>query len=483
MPWPPSLEKAMVERSLRWASEAMGGQLLSGAPGALFCGVAIDSRRLSGGELFFAFVGEHADGHDYVAAALAGGAGGAVISRQLADPPGGALIQVEDTLRALHQLTSAARREVPEKLVAITGSVGKTTTKEILAALLASRFRVAKSVGNFNNLYGFPLSLLAVAEDCQWMVAEMGMSEPGELGKISRLGRPDVALFTNVRPVHLENFPDLRGIADAKSELLEGLVEGGLVIANADDPWVMRIAALHAGEVVTYGRGAKATVRIEDLRPLDGRPGSAFKLSTAGRSVDVELSLYGLYNADNFLAAAACAVALGVDLDEIAAAAKGLAPASHRGEVHRLAGAGSKHSIVLIDDAYNSNPDAAERALESALQLDGQRYVAVLGDMLELGPTAAELHRQVGERAAELGFGLVLGVGELSRATVAGAASRQAETEWLADAAGTARRLPELLREGDVVLVKGSRGVGLEAVVAALCAGKDTAAGAAGGGG
>lgn len=466
----------MVERSLSWASEAMGGQLTADSPQARFRGAAIDSRRLAGGELFFAFVGEQVDGHDYAAAALAGGASAAVLSRHPEAPLAGPVIRVDDTFRALHALTIAARREVPEKLVAITGSMGKTTTKEILTTLLARRFRVASTVGNFNNLYGFPLSLLAVPEDCQWMVAEMGMSMPGELGQISRLGRPDVALFTNVRPVHLENFPDLRGIADAKAELLEGLVEGGLVVANSDDPWVMRIAGLHAGDIVTYGRGAKAGVRIENVRPLGTGPGSAFRLSAEGRSVDVKLPLYGLYNADNFLAAAACAVSLGVDLETIAAAAADLSPAAHRGEVHR-----SSSGALVVDDAYNSNPDAAGKALESARQLDGKRHVAVLGDMLELGPTAAEFHRQVGARAAELGFGLVLGVGELSRTLVEGAAGK-VETEWLADAASAARRVPQLVGEGDVVLVKGSRGVGLEAVVAALGAGSVGASSSGGGG-
>jgi len=462
----------MFERSLGWASAAMAGELRGGSPAALFRGAAIDSRRLAGGELFFAFVGEQVDGHDYAAAALAAGAGAAVVSKQPAGSLAGALIRVEDTQQALHRLTQAARREVPEKLVAITGSVGKTTTKEILTALLASRFRVACSVGNFNNLLGFPLSLLAVEDDCQWMVAEMGMSEPGELAKISRLGCPDVALFTNVRPVHLQNFPDLRGIADAKAELLEGLVDGGLVIANADDPWVMRIAALHPGEVVTYGRSANAQLRIEDLRPLDGRSGSAFRLAAAGQTVAVELPLHGLYNAENFLAAAACALTLGIGLEAIAAAAGGLIAAAHRGEVHQLAA-----GVTLIDDAYNSNPDAAQRALESALGLPGKRYVAVLGDMLELGPTAAELHRELGKRAVELGFGLVLGVGELAGEIAAAAADSGADSHHLEDALSAAQQLPSWLQEGDVVLVKGSRSVGLEAVVTALRAAGEGGAG------
>ena len=478
----------MVERSAAEAAASMRGTVIAGDAGARWNGAAFDSRRVTGRELFFALPGEHADGHDFVPRALSAGAATVVVHRDLelaeATPDAAwaraACVQVEDTYRALHDLTRAIRREVPEKLVAITGSAGKTTTKELLAAMLARRFRTERSRGNLNNLYGFPLSLLNIRDDCQWMVAEMGMSTPGELRQISLLGRPDAAVFTNVRPAHLENFPSLQGIADAKAELLAGLSEGGLVVANADDPNVTSIARRHRDEhgsigarYVFYGIAEPGALRdgvevtATPPEPLEDRSGSRFVLTAQAESIDVELPIHGLYNVENCLAAAACAWALGVPLAEIAAAVAGLTPGAMRGEVHRVDG------LTVIDDSYNSNPDAAVKALESARRLPARRYVAILGDMLELGPESPSFHREVGERAAELGFDLVVGVGELARELVAAAGRHGARSLWLADAAAAARwaaaalATGELAR-GELVLVKGSRGVGLEAAVAAL---------------
>ena len=491
----------MVERSAAIAARAMEGAVIAGDPAGVWSGAAIDSRRVAGREIFFALPGEKADGHDFVARALEQGAAAVVIHRDLETPGPGegqaAWVRVSDTYRALHALTRSVRADVPERLVAITGSAGKTTTKELLAAMLGRRFRTERSPGNLNNLYGFPLSLLNIRDDCEWMVAEMGMSSPGELRQVSLLGRPDVAVFTNVRPAHLENFRHLRDIADAKAELLAGLADGGLIVANADDPEVMYIVERHRAErgdatrgeaqarYVLYGMETdsgeqpSATVTATVPEVLSGdKPGSRFVLTAAGESVDVELPIHGLYNVENCLAAAACAHALGVSLPEIAAAVAGLAPGRMRGEVHRRGG------LTVIDDSYNSNPDAAQRALESARQLPARRYVAVLGDMLELGPEAPSFHRAVGDQAADLGFALLVGVGELTRELVAAANQRGLETRWFADSSEAARWAasapggpeaaaalvpedlgPADLAPGDLVLVKGSRGVGLEVVV------------------
>jgi UDP-N-acetylmuramoyl-tripeptide--D-alanyl-D-alanine ligase len=458
----------MVERLIKEAAEAMDGTLIHpqaglGEGAEQFCGAAIDSRQVKGGELFFALAGEHTDGHRFTPKALAAGAAAAVIQQ---DPPAtaaGPWIRVQDTYRALHALTRAVRRDFPEGLVAITGSAGKTTTKELLAAMLARRFRVGRSLGNLNNLYGFPLSLLNIADDCQWMVAEMGMSIPGELGEISRLGRPDMAVFTNVRPVHLENFADLEGIANAKAELLEGLAPGGTVIANADDPWVRRIAERHQGPVVFYGLGDGDGVRARDIHPLGKVPGSAFTLSVGSESVAVELALHGSYNVENCLAAAAAAHRLGVPLAEIAIAAAEIQAAPMRGRVHRLPG-----EILLVDDAYNSNPDAAMKALDSTETLSGKRHVAVLGDMLELGDDASDFHAQVGAKAAALGYDFLFGVGKLSTEMVRAAHAAGLDGECFPDAAAAAAGVRQRLQPGDVWLVKGSRGVGLEIVVAQI---------------
>lgn len=465
----------MVERSFTEAARAMAATVLAGDPAGRFAGVGIDSRRVTPGALFFALPGAQADGHDFLDQAIAAGAAGVVVHRAV-EPRGGVVwLRVEDTFRALHDLTRAVRRTVPAHLVGITGSTGKTTTKELLAAMLARRFRTAKSPGNLNNLYGFPLALMSIEEPCEWMVAELGMSTPGELGRVSELARPDVAVYTNVRPAHLANFGDLAAIAEAKAELLRGVPPSGLVVANAQDPWVMRIASRHPGRVVRYGvdKGDADTalleVRARDVVLRTGDVGTRFVLAVGEHEEEVELPLHGLYNVENFLAAAATAEALGVPLGEIAAAASGVAGAPMRGEVHRLAG-----GALLVDDAYNANPAAVSRALESAAALacDGGEAVAVLGDMLELGPGAPDFHRAAGREAAVRGFAVVVGVGPESRETVAAAAAEGARTRQFDDARSAAAwaesSLAPTLRAGDVVLVKGSRGIALEAVSQAL---------------
>jgi UDP-N-acetylmuramoyl-tripeptide--D-alanyl-D-alanine ligase len=433
-------------------------------------GAAIDSRAVRGGEVFFAFGGAHTDGHRFVPDALTRGAAAAMIQEDIqediqdsvAKPSAGALIRVEDTFTALHDLARFVRTKTPERLAGITGSAGKTTTKELLGAILASRFRTSWTAGNLNNLYGFPLSLLNVPDGTQWMVAEMGMSMPGELWQLSLLGRPDAAIFTVVRPVHLEFFGSVQAIAEAKSEILAGLSPGGFIVANADDPEVTRIAKRHGARVVWYGLGAEhADVRATHIAPEpNGGIGSHFLLEAEGRSVEVRLPLHGLYNVENCAAAAAAAWALGLSLGEIAAAVSGVKPAAMRGVVHR-----TDQGFSVVDDSYNSNPDAVAKALESAAALPGKRRIALLGDMLELGPEGPRFHREAGEQAARLGFSPVVGVGELSRELAAGAG---AGAVWLPDAAAAAEWAAAEVRSGDVVLVKGSRGIGLDEVVRRL---------------
>jgi UDP-N-acetylmuramoyl-tripeptide--D-alanyl-D-alanine ligase len=471
----------------RWrvaeAATVVGGRVAGVPPevaaSAAFEGAAIDSRAVAGGELFVAFAGSRTDGHRFVADAFARGAAAAMVEEGAAVPappdPPRPLLRVPDTFRALHDLARATRARTPERLVGITGSAGKTTTKELLADMLAARFRTARTRGNFNNLYGLPLTLLDVPEGTEWLVAEMGMSSAGELRKLSALARPDVALFTVVRPAHLEFFASLRAIAEAKAELTAGLAPAGTIVANADDPEVARIARERAGtgaggrRIVWYGvRSAHAAAEVvaRDVAPAPaGEVGSRFTLAAGGESVPVALPLHGLYNVENCLAAAACAWALGVPLAEIAAAAAGARPAAKRGVVHRLPG-----GVTLIDDSYNSNPDAVARALESAALLPAARRWAVLGDMRELGPEAPRFHREAGERAAAAGFSPVWGVGPLAGELAAGARGAGAAAAALPDAAAAAERAAGELSDGDLVLVKGSRSVGLEAVVERLLA-------------
>ncbi|HEV8629562.1 MAG TPA: UDP-N-acetylmuramoyl-tripeptide--D-alanyl-D-alanine ligase, partial [Thermoanaerobaculia bacterium] len=341
---------------------------------------------------------------------------------------------------------------------------------ELLALCLEQRFKVAKSLGNLNNLLGFPLTLLATPPGTEWLVAEMGMSLPGELAEISLLARPDVALFTNVRPVHLEGLGSLEAIAAAKAELLDGLADDGLVVANADDPWVRWIgerwtASGPSRRLVWYGGDSQYRLANVAARPTGG---TRFLLVTPEGEARIELPLHGIYNAENFLAAAATAHALGVELGALVEAATAAAPVGGRGAVTAL-----PLGATLVDDSYNSNPVALRKALESARALPGRRHWAVLGDMLELGPEAPAFHRAEGEAAARLGFSPVVGVGELAQHLVAGAAAAGAATEWFAGADEAAAWAPAQLAAGDVVLVKGSRGIHLEKVVGELQAAAD----------
>ena len=447
------------------AAAAMEGQLISGRPQTEWRGASLDSRTVRGAELFFALPGEQSDGHLYVGAALERGASAVVVDREVEAPEGAGVIRVADTFAALHLLTREVRRRTPSHLVAVTGSIGKTTTKELLAAMLACRFKVARNPGNLNNLLGFPIALLGIPEDTEWMVAEMGMSTPGELGRISRLGRPDVAVLINIRPVHLEFFGSLRAIAEAKAEILEGLAPGGVLVANRDDPEVARIARGFQGKVVWFGIDQPAEVRADKIESAAPDAGTRFVLTLGTESGQIHLPLYGRYNVENCLAAAACASHLGVSLAEIRAGLMTVDPLAGRGIVHRLSA-----DRVVIDDSHNSNPVALSRALESARALPAKRHWVVLGDMLELGEGAADYHLAAGREAAELGFEPVIGVGELAREIVAGAGEADTQGLWFEDALEAARELRDRLEPGDVVLVKGSRGVALEGVVDSLLA-------------
>lgn len=485
-----------MRRPVDETARRVEGEVIAGDPATVWDGAVLDSRKITGGELFFALPGERTDGHRFVGPALEAGAAAAVVDRDVPlDGVAGrpCLLRVADTYNGLHALTRSLRREAPERLVAVTGSAGKTTTKELLAALCARRFRTARNPGNLNNLYGFPVSFLSIPEGTEVMVAELGMSVAGEMGAVSRLARPDGAVLTNVRPAHLENFPDLAAIAEAKAEIFQGLAGDGaetpFVAANGTDPEVVRVTRRwqeETGErVVWFGLaeavlpdGPELEVRARDLAPRSapetpdegGAPpvfGTRFVLELGGEAVEAELPLHGGYNVENALAAAAAARELGVGAEDVRHGLAAARPEGHRGSVHRLEGGG-----LLVDDAYNSNPDALSRALQGAADLPGAapggRRLAVLGDMLELGPEGPRFHREAGARAARLGFSPVAGVGELARELAAGARGVGAETEWLSDAAAAADWAARTVRPGDLVLVKGSRGVGLEAVVERL---------------
>ena len=445
---------------------ATGGRVVSGATSLRFGGVTIDSRRVEPGQLFVAIAGPRFDGHDFVAEAAARGAVAALVHREVTAPAGMAVVRVADTTRGLADLARHARAQAEVPVVCITGSAGKTTTKDMTAALLQTRGPVLKTEANLNNQYGLPLMLLRLRPEHSAAVLELGMSAPGELRALAAIARPDVAVITMVAPVHLEFFDSVDAIAAAKAEILEGLAEGGAAVLNGDDPRVKRIGEAHrarGGRVVWFGRDRAYDISAEGWRGTVH--GMRFTLRIGGQAEDVALPLPGPHFLMNFLAAAAVAHELGTPISTIALTATTLKAASHRGEVLSLG-----QGITLLDDCYNSNPAAVEAAV-TALGLAARgRRVAFLGDMLELGPTGPALHEETGEKVGGR-LDLLVAVGPLAESFLAGARHAGLAPSALVafpDSAAAAAAAPDLVRAGDAVLVKGSRGVRMETIVEAL---------------
>jgi UDP-N-acetylmuramoyl-tripeptide--D-alanyl-D-alanine ligase len=444
------------------AATALAVPAPEGAAARIVRSVSIDSRTVEPGALFVAIVGPRFDGHDYVAEAARRGAAAAMVHRDGAAPH--PLLRVPDTTRALGELARSVREAARVPVAAITGSAGKTTTKDMAAGLLSVRGPVLKTEGNLNNQYGLPLTLLRLAPEHRFAVLELGMSAAGELRALTAIARPDAAVITLVAPVHLEFFPSLAAIAEAKAEILEGLGPDGVAVLNGDDEQLRRVGRAHRGRVVWFGRERAFEVSAERWRGTVH--GMRFDLRIGGATVDVALPFAGPHHLTYFLAAAAVAHHFGLAADEIAARAPALQPASHRGQVRRLRG-----GVTLLDDCYNSNPVAVEAAVTALTLSAPGRRVAFLGDMLELGPTGPELHREVGRRVGPK-LDVLAAVGPLAASFLEGARESEqppAQLAAFADAAGAAAA-SALVRPGDAVLVKGSRGVRLEAVVDALVA-------------
>jgi UDP-N-acetylmuramoyl-tripeptide--D-alanyl-D-alanine ligase len=444
---------------------ATGGRITGGRGEREFSGVAIDSRSVGAGELFVAIAGPRFDGHDFLGDAAARGAVAFLIHRDVAAPPGAELVRVADTTRALADLARHVRQEASLPVVAITGSMGKTTTKEMVAALLETRGRVLKTEGNLNNQYGLPLTLLRLRPEHSTAVLELGMSAAGELRLLSGIAQPDLAVITNVAPVHLEFFASLDAIAQAKAEILEGLRPGGVAILNGDDPRLRAIGEASGRRVTWFGRDRRFEVSAENLRGTVF--GMRFDLLVAGHKLDVALPLGGPHHVMNFLAAAAVAHQLGVEPEAMAVAAARVTPSAHRGQALRLGG-----GVTLLDDSYNASPKAVEAALVALSMAGGKRRVAFLGEMRQLGPSAPELHREAGA-AASGRADVVVAVGSMALAYLEGARRAGFAEQALhafSDSTAAAQAAPELVAPGDAILVKGSRGVRMEKVVDALVA-------------
>jgi UDP-N-acetylmuramoyl-tripeptide--D-alanyl-D-alanine ligase len=426
-------------------------------PEHLAQGYSIDSRTVRPGQLFFAVKGERLDGHDFVEQALGNGAIAAVVRKdQLSRYPRETrLLAVEDTLIALQTLATAVRKLWAKPLIAVTGSAGKTTTKEAIAHVLGTRFRVLKSEGNFNNHFGLPLMLLKLEPEYDVAVIEMGMSRAGEIRTLARIAQPEIGVVTNVAPVHLEFFDSLAGIARAKYELVESLPANGVAVLNADDEYVSQFGRDFKGKVVMYGTRATADVRAENVR-AKGTEGAEFDVVIGGVREHAMVPLVGEHNVLNALAAVAVGLERGLKPAEAVGALATLAPADKRGQVLQVG------NITVINDCYNSNPKAMEAMVDALAAMTAKRRIVVAGEMLELGPAGEEMHRQAGRHIAEKKIDTLLGVRGLARAMVESARKSGTRAEFVAGPEEAGEWLAREARDGDVVLLKASRGVKLE---------------------
>lgn len=419
-------------------------------------GVAIDTRKLKAGDLFAAFKGEHVDGHDYLAQASAAGAAGALVSRKLDSPLPQVL--VDDVEAALGDLASAVRAQRHARVIGITGSNGKTTVKTLVASILSLHGRTHVSMGSFNNEIGLPLTLLAMPEDAEYAVLEMGAGKPGDIAYLAAIARPEIGLVNIIAPAHLERMGSVEGVAETKGALYQALPADGVAIINADDAFAGFFAGL-AGtrRVLRFGLEHKADVGADIVEQR--ADGSRFVLSTPEGDAEVNLALPGRHNVANALAAASIALALDVPLATIVA---GLEQA--RAVAGRLRRVTLPGGVTLIDDSYNANPSSMAAAIATLALADGERWLA-LGDMAELGADARALHAGVGAKARERGIERLFAVGPLGAATVEAFGTGG---EHYADKAALIAALKAGLHGGVTCLVKGSHSAGMDEVVRAL---------------
>ncbi len=451
-------------------ARASRGRIAAGDARRVVSGVSIDSRTLAPGELFVAIRGPRFDGHAFVGAALDAGACGVVVSTddaaRAAAARGALAIVVDDTVAALQQLARYVRRRSGARVVAVTGSAGKTTTKECAAELVAARYRVTRSRGNLNNHIGLPLALLELRHEPEVAVVELAMNHPGEIRTLVGLAEPEVRVWTNVGDAHLGFFASVDDLARAKAEILEQATPETVLVANAEDARVMGHAREFVGRVVTFGTG-RADVQALDVVD-DGLDGVRCRVRTPLGEVSLAAPLVGAANLANLLAAVAVAVVLGVPLAAVADRVGRLRPAPHRGEVLRLAG-----GVTVLDESYNASPSAVAATL-AVLAAAGRerRTVAFLGEMLELGDHAVALHEETGRRAAAAGVASLVAIGGPPAKALAAAAVQAGldpgEVRHVTTSEEAAALVTSLVRPGDLVLVKGSRAVATERVVERL---------------
>ncbi len=467
-----------------WGQIAVGdilsptkGKKIAGDSETLLSGISTDSRSINPGVLFWALKGERFDGHDFALKAAEKGAAGIVVQKDWWDSEAAAkrtsssripaIIAVNDTLKALGDLAAWWRQQHNVRVAAITGSSGKTTTKEMLTNILEQELPTLKNQGNFNNLIGLPLTLLQLEENHKNAVLEMGMNRPGEIGRLTGIADPDVGAITNVGMAHIEGLGDIKGVAKAKTELLEKISSKSEVVLNGDDGLLLKTASRFEKQCITFGIGEKNDVRAGRIRNL-GVEGISFDLSYREVYRPVRLKLPGLQNVSNALAAAAVALCLDTSFKHIV---KGLG--DFTGLKGRFTVTPLPNGITLVDDTYNANPSSLKAALTSigSLVEEGRKIIVCLGEMMELGNAAVPEHRRAGRRVAEVGAHYFLAMGEhagemIKGAVESGISSNRAHVVKSHDEMVT--KIKDEIREGDLIFIKGSRKMGLEKVVEGL---------------
>lgn len=464
----------MLDYTLTDVARAVRGELVQGSACARVSSASIDSRTIADGALFFALPGERVDGHDFVSAARAAGATGAVVSKaRSVDSYGGlqrefGLIMVDDPIRALGDLAGWHRRLMNATVIGVTGSAGKTTTKDMIAAVLRADLAVLATEGNMNNQIGLPLTLLGLEPDHDAAVLEMAMRAPGEIAALARVARPDAGVITNVGLSHIGLLGSQDGIADAKAELICALPAHGFAVLNGDDPRVRAMERFAPGRAVLYGFSGDCRIRAMDV--VLSEEETSFAVAVDGQalsSIRLVVPVPGQHNVLNALAALAVGWRLGIRFEAMAEGLASFRPSAMR--MHFLQAPGG---FTVIDDAYNANPASMRCAIDAALQhAGGRRVIAVLGDMLELGDAGPSVHARLGEYAANAGVSAVVAVGPLAARARASAVEAGLDPKLCcacADNACAARAVGEIAGAGDVVLVKGSRGMRMEQIVSAI---------------
>jgi UDP-N-acetylmuramoyl-tripeptide--D-alanyl-D-alanine ligase len=453
-----------MKLTIREVLEATGGSLMGmmESPEQVVTGVSTDSRTLRKGDLFVALRGETHDGHDHIEEVFQKGAVGAIIDKPLSG--GRNLIQVHDTLKALGDLARDWRSRFSIPVVVVTGSNGKTTTKEMIAAVLGTRYRVLKTEGNFNNLIGLPLTIFRLDETQEAAVLEMGMNRPGEIDRLAEIAQPVIGVITNVARAHLEGLGNLSAVADAKGELLKRLPADGIAVLNADDASFPRLKKKVRSGLVTFGKSAGATVKVSSVK-MNQLKGLSFSVRLGKKPAFFKMPVLGRHNISNALAAIAVGDQLGISAAQMKKALGAFQGGSKRMEILSL-----PKGIRVINDCYNANPDSTLAALQFLKEAAsaGMRRVAILGEMLELGASTSRCHREIGVGAAKSAK-LLFAVGPHAKETAA--AARRAGLSAVFSFSSVEEALPSILssvKPKDLVLIKGSRGMKMERVTEAL---------------